>query len=39
MKKIVPKDEGVYQVVAGVDEDGDDDDWRSGQLGRVGGRM
>ncbi len=38
-QKNVPNDGNIYQVVAGVDEDGDDDDRGSGQLGRVGGRM
>ena len=34
-----PEEPDIYQVVAGVDEDGDDDDRGAGQLGRVGGRM
>ncbi len=37
--KNVPNDGNIYQVVAGVNEDSDDDDRGSGQLGRVGGRM
>ena len=37
--QLAPEEPNTYQVVAGVDEDGDDDDRGAGQLGRVGGRM